>query len=173
MEKIPRLSPEQRSNLVAYLDGELPEQAAKEIEQVLAKSPAVQHDVEMLSRTWDLLDELPRLAGAADFSARTMSIVQKAEAPRPFLPPSLVARFRGERLRRAAIGGTWVAGLMLAAAAGFFVTYRLVPDGSDELLRNLPVIEKLDEYSNVESIEFLKQLETRIGSFDDSGAPKR
>ena len=39
MEKIPRLSSDQRSNLVAYLDGELPEPAAKEIEHVLAKSP--------------------------------------------------------------------------------------------------------------------------------------
>ncbi len=45
MEKIPRLNQDQRSNLVAYLDGELPEPAAKEIEQVLSKSPTVQHDV--------------------------------------------------------------------------------------------------------------------------------
>ena len=50
MEKIPRLNRTRRSNLVAYLDGELPEPAAKEIEQVLSKSPTVQHDVEMLSR---------------------------------------------------------------------------------------------------------------------------
>ena len=48
MEKIPRLNSDQRSNLVAYLDGELPEPAAKEIEHVLAKSPTVQHDVDML-----------------------------------------------------------------------------------------------------------------------------
>ncbi len=37
MEKIPRLTPDQRSNLVAYLDGELTEPATKEIDQVLGE----------------------------------------------------------------------------------------------------------------------------------------
>ncbi len=92
MQKIPRLTQDQRSNLVAYLDGELPEPATKEIDQVLSKSPAVRHDVEMLARTWDLLDELPRLATEEDFTARTLSVAQKEEAPRPPCCPRSVSR---------------------------------------------------------------------------------
>jgi anti-sigma factor RsiW len=173
MEKIPRLSQDQRSNLVAYLDGELPEPAAKEIEHVLSKSPTVQHDVEMLSRTWDLLDQLPRLAGSSDLTARTINVVKADEAPKPLLPASWVERFPKESFRRGAIVATWVAGLAFAAVAGFTITHRLIPNPSDELLRNLPVIEKLDLYSNVESIEFLRELDKRIVSFDESKTNKR
>ena len=43
----------------------------------------------------------------------------------------------------------------------------MIPDPSDELLRNLPVIEKLDLYSNVESVEFLRELDKRIVSFNE------
>jgi len=173
MEKIPRLSSDQRSNLVAYLDGELPEPAAKEIEHVLAKSPTVQHDVEMLSRTWDLLDQLPRLAGSTDLTARTLTVAKADEAPRALLPPSWVEHFPKEPLRRGAIVVAWAAGLALAAVTGFAVTNRLIPDPSDELLRNLPVIEKLDLYSNAESIEFLRELDKRGVTFDEPQTRKR
>jgi len=168
MEKIPRLSSDQRSNLVAYLDGELPEPAAKEIEQVLSKSPTVQHDVEMLSRTWDLLDQLPRLAGSNDLTHKMVGVVKAADEPKPFLPASWLERVPKEPLRRGAIVASWAAGLALAAVAGFFVTNRLIVDPSEELLRNLPVIQKLDLYSNVESIDFLRELDKRGVSFNDS-----
>ena len=167
MEKIPRLSQEQRANLVAYLDGELPEPSAKEIEHVLSKSPTVQHDVEMLSRTWDLLDQLPRLAGTSDLTARTLTVAKADEEPRPLLSPRLLERIPKEPLRRGVIVASWVSGLALAAILGFIVTNRLIPNPSDELLRNLPAIEKLDLYSNVESIEFLRELDKRITSFDE------
>jgi anti-sigma factor RsiW len=168
MEKIPRLSSDQRSNLVAYLDGELPEPAAKEIEQVLSKSPTVQHDVEMLSRTWDLLDQLPRLTGNSDRTDRMVSLVKAGDEPAPFLFTSWLERIPKEPLRRGAIVATWAAGLALAAVAGFIVANRLIPDPSEPLLRNLPVIEKLDLYSNVESIDFLRQLDNRGVSFNDA-----
>ena len=89
MEKIPRLNSDQRSNLVAYLDGELPEPAAKEIEHVLSKSPTVQHDVEMLSRTWDLLDQLPRLAGTSDLTTRMVSVVKSRRSAQALLAREL------------------------------------------------------------------------------------
>jgi anti-sigma factor RsiW len=167
MEKIPRLTPDQRSNLVAYLDGELPEAEAKGIEQVLVKSPSVQHDVEMLSRTWELLDQLPRLEGTEELVSRTLSAARADEAPRGLLPQSLVDRLPKEPFRKGAIVVIWAAGLALSAVAGFAITNRLVPDDSQDLLRNLPVIQKLDLYSNVGSIEFLKELQKRVGSFDE------
>jgi anti-sigma factor RsiW len=173
MDKIPRLNSEQRGNLVAYLDGELAEPVAKEIEHVLSKSPTVQHDVEMLARTWDLLDELPRLAGNSNLTERMVTVVREAEEPRPFLPKALLERLPKEPLRRGGIVAAWVAGLAVAAVVGFFVTNRLIPDPSEELLRNLPLIEKLDLYSNVESIDFLRELDKRGVSFHDpkTGTP--
>lgn len=167
MEKIPRLNADQRSNLVAYLDGELPDPAAKEIEHVLSKSPTVQHDVDMLSRTWDLLDQLPRLTGNGDLTERMVCLVKASDEPAPFLSTSWLQRIPKEPFRRGAILATWATGLALAAVAGFFVTNRLIPDPSQQLLRNLPVIEKLDLYSNVESIDFLRELDKRGVSFND------
>jgi anti-sigma factor RsiW len=168
MEKIPRLSSDQRSNLVAYLDGELPEPTAKEIEQVLSKSPTVQHDVDMLSRTWDLLDQLPRLTGSGDLTERMVVQVKAADEPESIWSTSWLERIPKEPLRRGGILATWAIGLSLAGAAGFFVANRMIPDPSEQLLRNLPVIEKLDLYSNVESIEFLRELDKRGVSFNDA-----
>jgi anti-sigma factor RsiW len=171
MQKIPRLTQDQRSNLVAYLDGELSEPAVKEIDQVLSKSPAVRHDVEMLARTWDLLDQLPRLATEEDFTARTLSVAQKEEAPRPLLPTSVSERLQSRQLRRGGVLLIWLAVLAASAFLGYSATAHWVPDQSEDLLRNLEVVEKLDLYRNVESLEFLKQLDEKIGTFD--AQPKR
>jgi len=167
MDKIPRLNSDQRSNLIAYLDGELPEPAAKEIEHVLSRSPTVQHDVEMLSRTWDLLDQLPRLTGSSDLTTRMVTVVKQSDEPKTFLPANWLERIPKEPLRRGGIVAAWAAGLALAAVAGFFVTNRIIPDPSQELLKNLPVIEKLDLYSNVETIDFLRELDKRGVVFHD------
>ncbi len=172
MQKIPRLTTDQRSNLVAYLDGELPEPATKEIDQVLSKSPAVRHDVEMLARTWDLLDELPRLSSGEDFTARTLAVVKNEEAPKPLLPASWMERLKSQQLRRAGIVLIWLAALGASAFAGYTVTSNWIPDPSEDLLRNLEVVEKLDLYRNVETPEFLKKLDEKIGSFDAQAAPK-
>jgi anti-sigma factor RsiW len=172
MQKIPRLTTDQRSNLVAYLDGELTEPATKEIDQVLSKSPAVRHDVEMLARTWDLLDELPRLSSGEDFTARTLAVVKNEEAPRPLLPPGWVERLKSQQLRRTGIAVVWLGALGASALAGYTVTSRWIPDSSEDLLRNLEVVEKLDLYRNVESLEFLKKLDEKIGTFDAHPTPK-
>jgi anti-sigma factor RsiW len=180
MHKIPRLTQEQRSNLVAYLDGELPDKEVRDIDQVLSKSPTVRHDVEMLARTWDLLDELPRLSSGDDFTARTLTVAQDEEAPRPLLPPAiqqrltnLTGRLQSQAFRRGAITLAWVAVLAASAVAGFAVTSRWIPDSSEDLLRNFEVVEKLDLYKNVESVDYLRQLDEKIGSFDARPASKQ
>ena len=68
MDKLSRLSTEQRGDLVAYLDGELEEDATAAIEHVLAHSNVARNDVEMLARTYDLLDQLPHLAAPEKFA---------------------------------------------------------------------------------------------------------
>jgi anti-sigma factor RsiW len=167
MDKIPRLTAEQRANLVAFIDRELPPEEAGVIEAVLKRSPTVQYDVEMLSRTWDLLDELPRVNLTQEFTVRTLAAIKADEAPRRLLPENWSSRLPWRALRRGAVVLAWAGGLALSAVAGFAIANRVGPDTSQELLENLPVIEKLDLYSNVESIEFLRQLDKRIGSFDE------
>jgi hypothetical protein len=48
--------------------------------------------------------------------------------------------------------------LLAALAGGFFTVVRLAPDPNRQLLEDLPVLENLDEYRQVDDIEFLRLL---------------
>ena len=171
MEKMSRLSPQQRSDLVAYLDGELDDATLKDIEQTLAKSPPARHDVDMLVRTWDLLDELGRPSVTEEFAAKTLSNIHAEEQRAPWYRGSWIEVIHSDRARRGAILAGWAAGLACVAAAGFLLTNRWIPSDSRILVEELPVIENLDLYANVGSIEFLKALHSEVGSFDDQPEP--
>jgi hypothetical protein len=67
---------------------------------------------------------------------------EQAEAPR-------------RRRRRWLIGG---AGLLAAGAAGFLAVLLLRPDPNRQLLDDLPVLERLDEFRQIDRVEFLELL---------------
>ncbi len=173
MEKISRLSQQQRADLVAYLDGELDEATTRSIEETLAKSPVARHDVNLLVRTYELLNELPRPSLGRDFTTRTISVLTKDDESQQWTGLSLPSRFGSDAARRGVICIGWVAGLVLAAVGGFLLTNQWIPDESRMLVEELPLIENLDDYSKVESIEFLRELQARVGSFDDASKTPR
>lgn len=153
MNQPTQLSVEQRRNLVAYLDGELDEEATQAMERLLAESPEARHEVDMLARTFALLDSLPRPGASADFSARTLATL-RAEAP----PSSWTEKRWYHIARNGAVAGVWVVGLVLAALLGYSAARGLVPSTEERLIRELPVIENLDTYSDVGRIELLEEL---------------
>ncbi|MGE3315931.1 MAG: anti-sigma factor [Planctomycetaceae bacterium] len=173
MEKISRLSQQQRADLVAYLDGELDEATTRSIEETLAKSPVARHDVNLLLKTYELLDKLPRPSLGQEFTTRTVGVLTRDDAANQWSGLSISSTFRSDAARRGAICVGWVAGLVLAALGGFLLTNRWIPDESRMLVEELPLIEKLDDYSKVESIEFLRELQARVGTFDDASKSPR
>ena len=57
---------------------------------------------------------------------------------------------------------TWLAlaaALVLSMATAFLAIQQRLSRDNRQLVRNLPLIERVDEYSNVDSFEFVKQLE--------------
>lgn len=154
MAKIQRLTAAQRDDLVAYLDGELEEPVAAEIERTLAESNIARNEVEMLSRTWDLLDLLPRQSVTADFTRKTMTLaLESNKAP---LPISQRPWFKP--VRRGIVAVAWCVVLVGLAGIGYsFTRYRL-PNESHLLLDNLTVIEQLEDLRELHSEEFLKTL---------------
>ena len=141
-----------REELVAYLDGELSADESRQIERRLAEEPDTRRAMQELDRTWNLLDELETPAVDDGFTRTTMEMVAlaagkdaeqaKAEAPR--------------RRRRRTL---WTAAALAAAAlAGFLAVALLTPDPNAELLRDLPLLENLDQYHQVDGIEFLELL---------------
>lgn len=154
MARLIRLTPEIRADFVAYLDGELDEPAAERIETVLAQSNVARKDVEELAQAYELLDFLPRYEASAQFAEETLATIRLSE-----LRPD----YRETRWFQMLVSGSkvlvWMMGLLAIVSVAFLATRRWVPLESDLLVRELPVIERLDTYSEVGSIEFLERLD--------------
>ncbi len=170
MEKITRFTSEEREDLAAYLDGELDEKRAAEIELKLTRSEYARREVEILSRTWDMLGLLPQPNVSGEFSRKTMAIARQAEEPQ-FYDKSKDAIRWGRRV--ACLSG-WGMALCLAASMGYQITNRLIPDKSRMLVEELPIIENLDNYREIGDVEFLRQLRSsRVFQKEASNVPPR
>ncbi len=157
MAKLARLNPEHRDNLAAYLDGELEETATQEIEQILAVSEVARHEVDMLSRTWDMLNALPTHKASEEFTQKTVSGMRAAERA----GPPLASRAVKDNAARGAILTLWAALLAVCGYVGFSATRHWVPNESDQLLDDYEIISNLDKLQEVGSIEFLQVLKDK------------
>jgi len=148
-----RLTPNERANLVAYLDGELNEAESRAIATKLAHSPTARRELEVLEKTWELLDYLPRPNASEDFTARTLSQVMRADLEGGWLGSAL--RRKTEQVLRIALGTTAVG---LAFVLGYALMQWAWPNPSERLKHDLPIAEHLDDYRDVGTFEFLKEL---------------
>ncbi|HEV3416287.1 MAG TPA: hypothetical protein VG056_05725 [Pirellulales bacterium] len=149
--------------LVAYLDGELDSQAARQVEQRLAAEEPVRRRLQELARSWDFLDHLPPSAADDTFTRSTVEMV--AVAVEQDLAKEQAAEPRHRRRR-------WLWGGVLALAAGtagFVAAANLWVDPNEKLLGDLPVIENLEVYRQVGDIAFLHKLSDE-GLFSDEAA---
>lgn len=138
--------------LVAYLDHELDEEASRRIEQLIAVDPKVRQQLQRLGQAWDALDELHRVEVDDQFTQSTLEMVAVAASGElETVRQATVQR----RARRWLLGS---AGLLAAGAAGFLAAVWLWPDPNELLLRELPVIEHLDQYRQIDDVEFLRLL---------------
>ncbi len=149
-----RLSPAERGNLVAYLDGELPENETRAISTKLTQSSTARREMEILEKTWALLDHLPQTKASEHLTERTLTQVQnisEAEDQRAHSALSSLRKLLSVVVAIALCGGFFVAGSVIAQ--------HLIPNPTSRLARDLSIAEHLDEYRAVGSFEFLKQLE--------------
>jgi len=146
-------NPDDREDLVAYLDGELDDAATQEVETKLSQDPAVRTEAEDLKRTWSLLDYLPRPKASEQFTSRTMDKLATIQ----------VASARRARLSRWVAGAGWAAAVVLAGFGGFWMTKHWPKAMPSELpfedRRLMEHHEYWHQYENVESFDFLKALE--------------
>jgi anti-sigma factor RsiW len=147
------VDPALREELVAYLDGELDAQECRRIEALLAGDADVRRAIQGLDRTWQMLDELEPAAVGEDFTRTTLEMTAVAAAADAAATERIVPRRR--RFRWLLAGG----GVAAAALAGFLAVTALTPDPNRQVLRDLPLLENLDQYRRVDSIEFLRMLQ--------------
>jgi anti-sigma factor RsiW len=145
-------------DLVAYLDGELDEKSAQQVEARIGTDPAARAEADALRKTWDLLDYLPRPEPSPTFTTRTLD--RLAVRPSGSLPAPAPVR------RRWAVRLAWAAAALVALAAGYGaagLAPRPAPPGPAEidevaLARDRRVIENLQLYQHVDNLEFLLEL---------------
>lgn len=148
-----RLTPAERSNLVAYLDGELNEAETRAIATKLTKSATARREIEVLEKTWELLDHLPRPKASEDFTARTLSEVRQLSVAGEKFESALK-----QTARRGVQVAVWVLASFVAIGVGYAVTQWVWPNPTARLARDLSIAEHLDEYRDVGTFEFLKSL---------------
>jgi hypothetical protein len=141
--------------LVAYLDGELDAEAVRRIEERLASEPAVREALGRLERTWDLLDELGSTPVGESFTRTTLEMVTVAAEQDV---EHAMAEVPVRRRRRLWLIG---AGVLAAAAAGFFAAFLALPNSNRQLLQDLPLLENLEEYRQVDDINFLRLMKEK------------
>jgi len=137
-------------DLVAYLDGELEQEAARQIEQRLADDGEFRERLHQYQQAWDILDELPKTRAGDRFADTTLEMVavsaNRAQA-------RLSVRSRKQLI--------WISGGLGVAAsvlAGYLTVATIVSRPNNQLIEDLPVIEDLDAYRHAESIDFLQSL---------------
>jgi len=139
--------------LVAYLDGELDDQASRRVEALLASDPKLRQQAVQLERSWEVLGHVSRFEVDERFTQSTLEMVavaaeeevrkQEEEAP--------------QRTRRRWLLGS--AALAAAVATGFLAATILWPDPNRRLLEDLPVLERFEQYRQIDDIHFLHELE--------------
>lgn len=138
--------------LVAYLDGELDHETGRRVEELLATDPAVRDTLEKLEGTWDLLDSLGRAHVDEFFTRSTLEMVAVAAADDAEQEKQEAPRRRRRQWLIAA------ASVLTACGVGFLAVALFWPDPNRQLLKDLPVLERIDEYRQIDDIEFLELL---------------
>lgn len=158
--------------LVAYLDGEVSEQEAIEVEQALSTSEQTRAQVDSLERTWELLDRLPIPKASDEFTNKTLSTIktiqlEAQEAGAQQQSGGLLSNASQDQVRKLAVMGGWIIGLALSIFVGYQLTNQWLPDESDPLIEDFSFIENIDTYSEIQNLEFLEELQ-KSGLFDET-----
>ena len=166
MSNLSPLSEEERAQLVAYLDGELPKPAARTLEAKLNTDPRLRSEMDTLRRTWEMLDYLPKPEPSANFTSRTLD---RVSAIRPISRASQINYDHGKRWRPWVLRISWAAAVLVAALVGYggghWLSNRSRQPASAhavqvqaQLVQDFRVIENRHLYEQVDDMEFLRAL---------------
>ena len=151
------LTPQDRANLTAFLDGELDQKTAQALEAKINLDPEARKEVEALRHTWGMLDHLPKAAPAPRFTQRTLARLSADQI-------KSIAKSRQRAGLWVRVVG-WAAAIVAAAGVGlgagqlFFSKAHDETDADEPLIRHLRVVENWPHYENIEDLDFLRGLD--------------
>ncbi|RMG33988.1 MAG: hypothetical protein D6725_14985 [Planctomycetota bacterium] len=155
--------PEQLENIAAYLDGELPEEQAAEIERTLATSPEARQELQEMVAAWEMLDVLPRIRATEAFTKQTLASirVEAAAGGRP----------KRRWVEHAIPVAMWGVLLGVVAAVSFAVAAHWGRQEYEPVLEKLALLENEPLYREVGSLKFLQKLH-ESGLFAEDVSPQ-
>lgn len=144
------LTDDDRRDLVAYLDGELPPDEAARVEARMLADEAFRAEMQALQGTFDMLEDLPVSTVGPDFTRTTVEVAAFDARRRP----SAVG-IDGRRLLTA---GLIFVAAFVAAAFGFAWqrNRQLLPER--EAIRDFPVVQNSVIYQKAHDVAFLRLL---------------
>src|SRR6185503_18182380 len=136
--------------IVAYLDGELDSESEARIVRRLSEDATYRSRLGQLQQAWDLLDNLRGTEADDEFTASTVAMVAvQAEQESKSQQVRIVRQRSLAWLALTAV-------VLLSAACGYIVLNRRVTRDDRNLVRDLPVIERVDEYRYIDDVAFLQ-----------------
>jgi hypothetical protein len=144
--------PPDHEELVAYLDGELPPEDCRVVEERLASDAEYRQQLRDLDQAWEALGALPTTAVDDGFARTTIELACVA-AQEDLSQRTALAAVEDRSRKR-----WWIAGGVAAALIGFIMVRALAAHRNNALLADLPVIQQASVLAQVESVDFLRQL---------------
>ena len=162
MQIQPRLTDDERVNLVAFLDGELADdELGQKLEEKVAQSVSVRREVQALEKTWGMLDWLPRPELPPDFASQTVTRIHSQQLRAEMIE----GQFKYWTTVVAKVIG-WSVSVAAIVAVGFASVRYAWPDPTRELINHLEIIENLETYRAIPDVKFLDDI-GKINMFRD------
>lgn len=148
------------TELVAYLDGELPPTDSEKLEQQLALDAPLRKCAESLDRTWQMLDVLEDATAGGEFTRKTLSSIQiqqkNIESPERINLRTLAAQW--------SLGAVamWLLTGFLGTALGLMISRQselstLHPEDT-AILKDLDLLRNYQRMRQISGERFLKDL---------------
>lgn len=139
--------------LIAYLDGEVDSDTRRELEARLALEPGLRKRLQVLEESWQALDLLEVVQVDKDLVRTTMELLVVTTEKE-------LEEHLGENSPEKK--SQWLqtlVGMVIAATFVYAVLSLVLPNPNRQLMKDLPIIERLDEYQVAPDVEFLRKLD--------------
>lgn len=155
------LSEEQRTEIVAYLDGELDTAEAERIRKLMAENIEARRAAEQHTMVWEALESLEGVKASGDFATRTLTSIEALAETE-----TIGSATQSLNLRRGGIVSGWILGILASGGIGFCITNWAVPEKSQRMVRDLELMKSLPKYERVQDVEVLQRIK-ELELFDD------
>lgn len=152
----PQSEPPTNEELVAYLDGELPPDDCRRVEDRLAADDDYRQELRDLDQAWEALSSLPTTSVDDGFARTTIELACVAAAEDL---SHRTARATAETRRRSR---WWIAAGVVSAVMGFVMMRALAVHRNNAVLADLPVIGQANVLTQVADADFLRQLSSAV-----------